>query len=264
MLDVHPPHEAAHTWKDFFIHIATIVVGLLIAVSLEQAVEYLHHRHQVHELREALKQERDENRRIFPLNVALFRWDRAKLRNNLRIMLYLQQHPGTPEEKLPGVPEWRFGYEPIVDAAYKNAQQTQVLSMLPREEAEDLAKFYLLIGFQETSSYRSVADALKVGAYATADDADPSHLSPAAVDKQIDLLHDALNENLEWGIWLMNVTKDNPDFPGGPAMKEIDDDAGFRHNTEDSNKLAAAQARTDEALHTTYAAVIAAQAAMKK
>ena len=25
MLDVHPPHEAAHTWKDFFIHIATIV-----------------------------------------------------------------------------------------------------------------------------------------------------------------------------------------------------------------------------------------------
>ena len=32
MLDVHPPHEAAHTWKDFFIHIATICVGLLIAV----------------------------------------------------------------------------------------------------------------------------------------------------------------------------------------------------------------------------------------
>jgi hypothetical protein len=24
MLDVYPPHEAAHTWKDFFIHIATI------------------------------------------------------------------------------------------------------------------------------------------------------------------------------------------------------------------------------------------------
>ena len=41
MLDVHPPHEAAHTWKDFFIHIATIVVGLLIAVSFEQTVENL-------------------------------------------------------------------------------------------------------------------------------------------------------------------------------------------------------------------------------
>ena len=45
MLDVHPPHAPTHTWRDFFIHIATITVGLLIAVGLEQAVEFLHHRH---------------------------------------------------------------------------------------------------------------------------------------------------------------------------------------------------------------------------
>jgi hypothetical protein len=41
MLDVHPPHEAIHTWKGFFIHIATIVIGLLIAIGLEQTVEVL-------------------------------------------------------------------------------------------------------------------------------------------------------------------------------------------------------------------------------
>jgi hypothetical protein len=40
---MHPPREAAHTWKDFFIHIATICVGLLIAIALEQTVEALHH-----------------------------------------------------------------------------------------------------------------------------------------------------------------------------------------------------------------------------
>jgi hypothetical protein len=51
MLDVHPPHGPTHTWKDFFIHIATIVVGLLIAVGLEQTVESIHHRHQLAELR---------------------------------------------------------------------------------------------------------------------------------------------------------------------------------------------------------------------
>jgi hypothetical protein len=28
------------TWKDFFIHIAAIAVGLLIAIGLEQTVEY--------------------------------------------------------------------------------------------------------------------------------------------------------------------------------------------------------------------------------
>jgi hypothetical protein len=42
MLDVHPPHTAVHGWKDFWIHLATISIGLLIAVSLEQSVEWLH------------------------------------------------------------------------------------------------------------------------------------------------------------------------------------------------------------------------------
>jgi hypothetical protein len=46
MLDVHAPHEPIYTWKGFLIHIATIVIGLLIAVGLEQGVEYVHHRHQ--------------------------------------------------------------------------------------------------------------------------------------------------------------------------------------------------------------------------
>ena len=42
MLDVHPPHNPTHTWAGFFIHIATIVVGLLIVVGLEQTVERPH------------------------------------------------------------------------------------------------------------------------------------------------------------------------------------------------------------------------------
>ena len=57
MLDVHPPHNTPHTWRDFFIHIATIAVGLLIAVGLEQTVEAIHHQHQRTELRETLDRE---------------------------------------------------------------------------------------------------------------------------------------------------------------------------------------------------------------
>lgn len=57
MLDVHPPHSPAHTWKDFFTHIATIVVGLLIAVGLEQTVESIHHHREAEQLREDLHSE---------------------------------------------------------------------------------------------------------------------------------------------------------------------------------------------------------------
>jgi hypothetical protein len=142
MLDVHPPHTPAHTWKDFFIHIATIVVGLLIAIGLEQTVEWMHRRHEVREVREALKQEREQARRVHALNVAYFCWDRAMLVNDLHIIEYLQQHPGTPEEKLPGVPLWLSYFESLDASAYNNARQTEVLSMLPREEAEADGQFY--------------------------------------------------------------------------------------------------------------------------
>jgi hypothetical protein len=61
MLDVHPPHSPTHTWKDFFIHIATICVGLLIAIGLEQSVELLHQRHERHLLTEAMQGEARKN-----------------------------------------------------------------------------------------------------------------------------------------------------------------------------------------------------------
>jgi len=57
MLDVHVPHKSEHTWTDFIIHIATITVGLFIAIGLEQTVEYFHHLHQRHELEQNLRDE---------------------------------------------------------------------------------------------------------------------------------------------------------------------------------------------------------------
>jgi len=55
MLDVHARHLSIHTWKDFLMHIATITIGLLIAVGLEQSVEVLHHRHQREQLEEQMR-----------------------------------------------------------------------------------------------------------------------------------------------------------------------------------------------------------------
>ena len=79
MLDVHPPHEAAHTWKDFFLHIATITVGLLIAVGLEQTVEVFHRHHQREQLIEDLNHEAEvriprihENFKIFMVDIAWY------------------------------------------------------------------------------------------------------------------------------------------------------------------------------------------------
>jgi hypothetical protein len=46
-LDLHKPH-AAKSWREFFIELGTIVTGILIALALEQAVEWWRdHRHVV-------------------------------------------------------------------------------------------------------------------------------------------------------------------------------------------------------------------------
>ena len=60
MLDVHPPHGSAHSWRDFFIHIATITVGLLIAVGLEQTIEAVHRHKERAEVRESLTHESEQ------------------------------------------------------------------------------------------------------------------------------------------------------------------------------------------------------------
>ena len=71
MLEVHSPHEAVRTWKDFFVHIATITLGLLIAIALEQLVEGLHHLHQRHQLQHALLEEAKRNRDILTEDLSL-------------------------------------------------------------------------------------------------------------------------------------------------------------------------------------------------
>ncbi len=45
MLDVHAPDEPVHGVRDFLLHLLTITVGLFIALSLENAAEWVHHRH---------------------------------------------------------------------------------------------------------------------------------------------------------------------------------------------------------------------------
>ena len=77
MLDVHPPHHAANSWRDFFIHIATITVGLLIAIGLEQTVEAIHHHHQRRELEQQLHDEAQRNLDLVHDNITHLRVFRA-------------------------------------------------------------------------------------------------------------------------------------------------------------------------------------------
>jgi hypothetical protein len=145
MLDVHPPHAPTHTWRDFLIHIATICVGLLIAIGLEQSVEAIHHHHQAQELEERLQDEAKVNAgRItesFAASDAELVW-LLGLQQDVQAMLAGKDkfaYRPRPETE-PGVPVlWVLPRTAVWDAA----RQSGIVSLLPTHRAELYTGDYL-------------------------------------------------------------------------------------------------------------------------
>jgi hypothetical protein len=132
MLDVHPPEHAPHTWRDFFIHIATIVIGLLIAVGLEQSVEYLHQRHQVREAHAMLRQEFEGNRSELAGNAARIDAHLAQLWDDLAVVSRARAHQGRPGDHIAYV----RSFLPFQNSAWQTVHASSVTEhMDPREMA---------------------------------------------------------------------------------------------------------------------------------
>jgi len=138
MLDVHPPHEAAHSWRDFFIHIATIVIGLLIAISLEQTVEYIHHRHLVAEARENIEREIHENQELLPRNLASIQQDATQMKLNIETIRQLRAHP----HNLQGSIHYNLTWSSFSDSAWHTARDTGALNYMPYDEVQHFSQVY--------------------------------------------------------------------------------------------------------------------------
>src|SRR5664279_4646033 len=86
MLDVHAPHESVHGWRDFFVHLSTITIGLLIALGLEGCVEWAHHRHLVHEAEASLHLEIENNSKTLQEAVANLEKEQKDLSQDVEVL----------------------------------------------------------------------------------------------------------------------------------------------------------------------------------
>lgn len=240
MLDVHPVHRAVSGWRDFLLHIVIIAIGLCLALSLQQTVEYLHHRHQVAESRRALLQEREENRRTFADQTRAWRWGVAELQNNLLVLQYLQQHPGTPQERLPGMLLWHTSALNFSRAAWDAARESGVVALMPREEIERYSEVY---DFLETERDMAMAATMAVLAAERYNltDSDPSHLSPDQVAAEIELIVAALEKEWTVGTEMQNLVAAYPDFPAAVTRPELE---RLRHSPDEPAMKRLAPART--------------------
>jgi hypothetical protein len=146
MLDVHPPHHAATTWRDFFIHIATIVLGLLIAIGLEQTVEWMHHLHQRHVLEASLHAECEENKGRAESNFDIFD-DRIAwllgLRRDIDTMIATHGKANLPYRATQAIrPNMNRGEQLMATAVWDTMKNNDRLTLLPDNLARSYAMDY--------------------------------------------------------------------------------------------------------------------------
>ena len=220
MLDVHAPHEVLHTWKDFFIHIAIIVIGLLIAVGLEQTVEYFHHRQQVAEIRRSLAEERRINEAIFTSACSEFRRYAPILLGSLQTLTYLRTHPGASPSQWPG----RFSFYMLIihfqDSAWKTALQSAALEYMPRAEVRNYSDVYARLAEVSDESEAELHAVIRAKSYML-QMTDPSTINSEQSVQAYALVSDVVTSLYLMGIGERNIARLYSDFHSPPTDMEF-------------------------------------------
>ncbi len=184
MIDIHPPAHGSMTRRDFFVHLGIVVLGILIAIGLEQAIEYVHHRHQLAEARRELATE-------YQINLAVYRTQRAEfnrfipiLQRNIQIFEFLRAHPGAPPSTWPAELSWYHAFPAYITATWKSLQGTDVLTLMPQSEVQRHTTLYDMLtrfnddaGATTTSFLHSVNYGLR--------HQNPASMTPAQLDDAI-------------------------------------------------------------------------------
>ena len=257
MLDVHPAHHAASTWRDFFIHIATIVIGLLIAIGLEQTVEYFHHRNQVEETRAALRVERQVNVARFAAQGEEFHRILPVLETNLAVFKFLQQHPAAPPDRWPGKLHWWLFTFAYYDAAWKTAIQNNVIAYMPGPEVQSDARLYAELNKLSDDMLQERKALREAGSFSTSEP-DPAKLSREQTDIQVQLMIALINDFLATASDQNVLSAVYTDFTGAPTQAEV---ASFRHHAIYPEDFQAVQAEIDKVRAADRAAKLSVSAA---
>lgn len=141
MLDVHPPHKPMHGAGEFFLHLFTITVGLLIAVGIEGVVTWHEHRKLAEDARASLTAEIRENEARLKTVLKDTVAGQDRLNKNLDSVDLVLLHPGG---KLAHDMSLDISYSTtsLENTAWHTAEATHALDYMPYEEAQRFSSIY--------------------------------------------------------------------------------------------------------------------------
>jgi len=161
MLDVHAPEHGIGGVRDFMMHLLTITAGLLIAIALEQSVEWMHHRHQRHEAEEKIREEISKNEKALEEGAPILM---EEFKTISEVAAALRE---SLNGKGPGDKHWNMEYQEteIPDAAWRTANSTGVLEYLPYDEVEKFGDAYREQALLQSMEQKAFDDYLELGPY---------------------------------------------------------------------------------------------------
>ena len=140
-MDIHPPYGPIHSFKDFFLHLLTVILGILIALSLEGLIEWRHHRSLAEEARSNLTVEIRENRQLLTGGLAAAPDAEQRLKATIEtIEAYRKNHRDDRTSKL----DWSFGLFPLSATAWSTAASTGAPGYMDYSEVKAYTRAYVL------------------------------------------------------------------------------------------------------------------------
>jgi len=140
-VDIHPPYGPIHSFKEFFLHLLTVILGILIALSLEGLIEWRHHGSLAEEARSNLTVEIRENRQLLTGGLAAAPDAEQRLKATIEtIEAYRKNHRDDRTSKL----DWSFGLFPLSATAWSTAASTGALGYMDYSEVKAYTRAYVL------------------------------------------------------------------------------------------------------------------------
>ena len=139
MVDIHPPHGPVHSLKDFLYHLLTVIIGILIALSLEGLLEWHHHQSLAEQARANLMSEIGQNHDRLEKGVASAPDAEHRLQATVKAIEAIRKtHAPTPDL------DWSFGLVVFYNTAWQTAASTGALSYMEYREVQEYTRIYAL------------------------------------------------------------------------------------------------------------------------
>ncbi len=153
-----PPEHGIHGARDFFLHLFTITIGLLIALGLEAGVEAVHHRHQREQAETLIRQEIQDNLTTLHEGAPVVTKELTQMMTVLQTLeARAQSQPGTLKES-----DFLFREGNIQDAAWRTANATDAVSFMDYEEVERFSDAYKEQALLQSMGEKALEDYLQL------------------------------------------------------------------------------------------------------